>query len=245
MTAKHQIVKISLAKALVEQIEDEVASEHLLKLYVNDYLKTVFSCSPCSIVELIVGHLLTRHVINATSEIKDLRIDRGKAYIQTCLNPESRLPDAETGNDKEESLSLSVDVVVKAARVLDEQAAVFRRTGGTHAAALLGCDGAVLAFSEDIGRHNAVDKVVGKAALDGVCFRKTLLSTTGRLPFEIVLKAANVRVPIVVSVAPPTNKGIEIAEKKGITLIGFARGERFNIYAHPERLRYNNLKRSF
>jgi FdhD protein len=240
MTTKCRIVKVNLVKVLAEHVEDEVASEHIFKLYVNDHLKTVFSCSPRQIVELIIGHLLTRCLINTPSEIKDLRIEQRKAYVQTCSKATSKLSEnIKAGNDEDESLLLSVDVVLKAIKILDEQSALFQRTGGTHAAALLDRNGAVLAFSEDIGRHNAVDKVIGKAALDKVNFRKTLLATTSRLPFEIILKAVNVGVPIVVSVASPTNKGIKIADKKGITLIGFARNRRFNVYAHPERLGYN------
>jgi FdhD protein len=240
MTTKCRIVKVNLVKTLTEHVEDEVASEHIFKLYVNGHLKTVFSCSPCQIVELIIGHLLTTRLINKPSEIKNLRIERRKAYVQTCSKAKSGLCETtKVSHDEDESLLLGVDVVLKAVKVLDEQSAVFQKTGGTHAAALLDFNEYVLAFSEDIGRHNAVDKVIGKAALDKVNFRKTLLATTGRLPFEIVLKAINVGVPIVVSVASPTNKGIKTADKKGITLIGFARDKRFNVYAHPERLGCN------
>jgi FdhD protein len=240
MTTKCKIIKVNLVKAITEHIEDEVASERTLNLYVNNHLKTVFSCSPCQIVELITGHLLATRLINNPSEIKDLRIERRNAYIRTCLRATSSLSKTtKTDNDEYESLLLSVDVVLKAVKVLDEQSAVFQKTGGTHAAALFDYNGAVLAFSEDIGRHNAVDKVIGKAALDEVDFRKTLLATTGRLPLEIVLKAINARVPIVVSVASPTNKGIKTADKNHITLIGFARDKKFNVYTHSERLGYN------
>jgi len=92
-----------------------------------------------------------------------------------------------------------------------------------------------LAFSEDIGRHNAIDKVVGRAALRGVNFRRPLLASTGRLAAEMVVKAANVGIPVIVSLAAPTDKGMNVAEMVGLTLIGFVRGKRFNIYTYPER----------
>jgi FdhD protein len=121
--------------------------------------------------------------------------------------------------------------------MLDSKAAVFKRTGGTHAAALLDSKGEVLAFSEDIGRHNAVDKVIGEASLKRISLEQTILASTGRLSAEIVCKAVNVSIPVVVSLASSTDKGIEVAEKRGLTLIGFVRGERFNVYSHPERIK--------
>jgi len=96
-----------------------------------------------------------------------------------------------------------------------------------------------LEFSEDIGRHNALDKVIGKATLEGVEFTRTLLASTGRLTSEMVIKAASAGIPVIVSMAAPTDKGIKIAEITGLTLIGFARGRRFNIYTNPERIVIN------
>jgi FdhD protein len=113
---------------------------------------------------------------------------------------------------------------------------VFDRTGGLHAAGLFAADGAPLVLREDVGRHNAVDKVVGSLALDGADGEGRILLVSGRLSFEIVQKAAVARVPIVCAVSAPSSLAVEAAESLGVTAVGFLRPGGFNIYAHPERV---------
>jgi len=114
---------------------------------------------------------------------------------------------------------------------------LFARTGGLHGAAAFGRDGDVLVAREDIGRHNAVDKVVGWAALDGrLPLSDAVLVVSGRVSFEIVQKAAVAAIPVVVAVSAGSSLAVDTAERLGICLVGFARGDRANIYAHPERL---------
>jgi FdhD protein len=113
---------------------------------------------------------------------------------------------------------------------------VFDRTGGLHAAGLFGADGLLVALREDVGRHNAVDKVVGSLALDGADGAGRILLVSGRLSFEIVQKAAVARVPIVCAVSAPSSLAVETADALGITAVGFLRPGGFNIYAHPERV---------
>jgi FdhD protein len=92
---------------------------------------------------------------------------------------------------------------------------------------------------EDIGRHNAVDKVIGAGLQCNINFEKTILNCSGRLSSEMILKAGRARIPIVASRAAPTTLAVDIAEEKGITLIGFVRGRRMNVYSHPERISFN------
>ncbi len=113
---------------------------------------------------------------------------------------------------------------------------VFERTGGLHAAGLFDTDGSLLALREDVGRHNAVDKVVGALALDGGDGSGRILLVSGRLSFEIVQKAAVARVPIVCAVSAPSSLAVEAAEELGVTAVGFLRPGGFNVYAHPERV---------
>ncbi len=113
----------------------------------------------------------------------------------------------------------------------------FDRTGGLHAAGLFDGSGRLIALREDVGRHNAVDKLVGRMFLDGqVPLEEKILLVSGRTSFEILQKAAVAGVPIVCAVSAPSTLAVSVAERLEITLVGFLRGPRFNIYTHPERV---------
>jgi FdhD protein len=121
------------------------------------------------------------------------------------------------------------------ARLREAQPA-FGRTGAIHAAAALAADGRVLAAAEDVGRHNAVDKVLGGLLYDPPPSPPAILAVSGRTSFEIVQKAAVAGIPAVASVSAPTSLAIDLADELGITLAGFVRDGRLNLYTHPERL---------
>jgi FdhD protein len=113
----------------------------------------------------------------------------------------------------------------------------FARTGGLHATGRFDSAGALLLVREDVGRHNAMDKVIGRALLDGDCpLHEHVLCVSGRLSFELVQKAAVAGAPILVGVGAPTSLAVALAGDRGLTLCGFARGGRLNVYAGPERV---------
>jgi FdhD protein len=117
-------------------------------------------------------------------------------------------------------------------------AETFRKTGGVHVAALYSAGGELLSLSEDVGRHNAVDKVIGDGVTKNLNFENSFLALSGRLSGDIVLKSARMRIPMVASLAAAINSGVEVAQRTGITLIGFVRGKRMNVYTYPERIIY-------
>ena len=113
----------------------------------------------------------------------------------------------------------------------------FERTGGLHATGLFDAAGELLLVREDVGRHNAMDKVVGQALLEGrLPLAESILCVSGRLAFELVQKAVRAGAPILVGVGAPTSLAVELADDRGLTLAGFARGGRVNVYTHPGRV---------
>ena len=114
---------------------------------------------------------------------------------------------------------------------------IFEQTGGLHAAGLFAADGRLIEAREDVGRHNAVDKLVCHALLSGTLpLRERVLMVSGRVSFEIVQKAAVAGIPITCAVSAPSSLAVEAAERLGMTIVGFLRGDKFNVYSHPERV---------
>lgn len=153
----------------------------------------------------------------------------GKASIEAVLAPAcGRIDDAATA---------SPGLLVSLPPRLREAQRVFERTGGLHAAALFDADGALLRLREDVGRHNAMDKLVGASLLAGeVPLRGRILLVSGRLSFELVQKAARAGVPILAGVSAPSSLAVELAEEAGLTLVGFLRERSFNVYCGGERI---------
>jgi FdhD protein len=128
-------------------------------------------------------------------------------------------------------------VIVSLPEALRKAQRIFEQTGGLHAAALFDREGRLIEAREDVGRHNAVDKLIGHAFLSGETpLRECVLLVSGRVSFEIVQKAAVAGIPITCAVSAPSSLAVQAGERLGMTVVGFLRGEKFNIYSHPERV---------
>ncbi len=154
----------------------------------------------------------------------------GKASIDkltktTCFFPRPAMP------------KISAITLTKLPLLLRSIQSLFDQTGGIHAAAIFSPTGQLITLAEDVGRHNAVDKLLGNCLQNGkIPLRKEVLLLSGRISFELVQKAMMIGIPIIAAVGAPSSLAIELAEEAGITLIGFLRGERFNVYCGVERL---------
>lgn len=133
-------------------------------------------------------------------------------------------------------LEVAEEVIYGLGGELTRRQEVFRGTGGTHGAGVFTSGGGVVVVAEDVGRHNALDKVVGWCALRGEPLDDKVLVISGRISYEMALKAARAGTAVLVSMAAPTSLGLRVAERAGLTTVGFSDGKRFNVYTHPGRI---------
>jgi len=255
-TARRKLLKLSNSEA--KQIEDEVAVDTPVEVYVeNNHFITLWA-SPGMERELAVGHLLAEGIIDSSNEVeamvqdskvliklktdRQLRLETSKVYriIKTACGSETpgslSLLDRLRKPRVASQLRVKPEAVLKIVSELNNRSRVFKATGGTHSAMLCTSEGEVLAYAEDVGRHNAIDKVIGQHALEHRTFSDCILISSGRQPNDMVLKAARVSIPMVVSQAAPLESGIKAAEETGVTLICFMRGKRMNIFTNPKRV---------
>ncbi|TFG06277.1 MAG: formate dehydrogenase accessory sulfurtransferase FdhD [Promethearchaeota archaeon] len=134
------------------------------------------------------------------------------------------------------NLKISSQIIVDSVKTMQKEMNLYRETGGCHGAAIFDTNGEIITVREDIGRHNAIDKVIGALVLKKHDFKDIFLISSGRLTGDSVLKAIRAKIPILASVSAPIESGIRLAFTYGITLIGFVRGKRMNIYTHPKRI---------
>lgn len=235
----------------ITEIDDVIAIEKKIKISVNNEEIVSLSASPCQIREFVVGFLMTEGIlkgdwcpekiiieesekqVNVIVELEGHVCLDGKTITSGCMAAVSFLDNVkETIND---SLKIKPSALFKFFRDFQEKSILYRTTGCIHAAAVAD-ENEILFIAEDVGRHNAVDKVIGWALLNRVPFKGKIMLVSGRISSEMVLKTAKWKIPLIVSRTAPTSLAVEFAEKAGLTLIGFLRGQRFNIYSHPERI---------
>lgn len=136
-----------------------------------------------------------------------------------------------------DGFSVHSSVLLNLGKAMRELQKVHHRIGGTHSAAVFRGDGKAVYQAEDIGRHNAVDKVIGYCLLRKIPLRDKMLVTSGRASYEMAMKAIRVEIPVIATLSAPTSMAVELAEDRGLTLIGYLRGGRMNVYTHAHRIK--------
>lgn len=233
----HKSIQVKAGRP--REIMDEVCIESRFRLMANGEEVTKMVASAEQLEELGAGYMvsegLARSVESVTVNGDEIRVSAdvmpggtrvletsgGTAYVR-------RLPHVGTGSQ------ISIDDVYRMTAAIESED--WKKTGGLHCSVLF-CDGTLAAKACDVGRHNTVDKVIGHALLAGLDRSRCVLGCTGRQPAGMVAKAANAGIPVIISRAASTDRGIETAEEAGITLICFSRGDRFTIYTHPWRVK--------
>ncbi|MFA6053882.1 MAG: formate dehydrogenase accessory sulfurtransferase FdhD [Thermodesulfovibrionales bacterium] len=245
---KRKIIKYQGASG--EETEDSVAVEKKLRLFLNGEELITLNCTPSMIPELINGILLTENIVSdkIPSESITLQINEGlSVYVSVAGDavPEGMhftrclggftFSQGKTFRKIEDNFVLAPENLMAIFQGFHQRSELFRLTGCFHSAAL--SDGkSILAFAEDIGRHNAVDKVTGYALLNDISFRGKLMLVSCRISSEIVSKCARWEIPVIASRGAATDLAVEIAEAAGMTLIGFVRGGNLNVYSNPQRI---------
>jgi FdhD protein len=227
-----------------------VPSEMELTICVNRQELVTILCTPIKLNYLVLGFLYGEGIISGVGNVVMMRVceDDGLADVRLS-NPAYKLPTQRIitpacgsgklfktqGERIDSGLVATPAEVLSLMKQLQEQMVLYRLTGGVHTSALAET-GNLLVVAEDIGRHNTLDKIQGECLTRRIPTRDRLLLITGRVSSEMLLKAAKMQVPVVVSQHSPTGSAVSLARDLGITLVGHARGRRLLVYSHPERL---------
>jgi FdhD protein len=241
-----------------KKVGDVVVKEFPLSIVLNGQQLVTLLCSPDKLDYLAAGFLFSEGLIKSRRDIKTLDVDEGRGVVWIETEKGGMLPDdflskryITTGCGKgtsflglprgklkrnESKIKLSPPQISALMRDFQERSLTHRETGGVHSAALANPRGIII-FSEDIGRHSAIDKILGECVLKGISTRNRIILTSGRISSEILMKTARANIPIIISKSAPTDMGVSIAEESGVTLVGFALGKRMNVYSNERRIR--------
>ena len=238
--------------------EDIVVREFPLTIFLNGQELVTLLCSPANQKYLAVGFLLSEGLIKNKSDFTDVAVDsqRGVVRVQTTEGKDMatgimfkrmitsgcgkgatfyNVADVQGKVKVESKIMISADDVFTLIREFQHHSEIFKATGGVHSAALCGATD-ILVFHEDIGRHNAIDKIFGECILNDIPTTDRIVVTSGRITSEILLKVNKRNIPVLISKSAPTDQGVKLAKDLGITLIGFVRGKKMNVYANEWRI---------
>ena len=205
-------------------VEDCIAVEEIYNIFINGEFVKFLSLSPNFLNEFAVGFAISEGFLN---KIDKVEVDKNNIYIFG----EKINKIKSNKNNKEIKIDIETLRKIISYKI---KAKYWEITGSFHWASIFDLKGNNIIFVEDIGRYNAIDKVIGYAILNNYNLNELILKCSGRIPYEIVKKAINSGLNVIISKSPPTDKAINLAEKNNILLIGFARNGKFNIYTSED-----------
>lgn len=265
LTARRPVVR--LRNGHVVERPDALAVEEPLVIRIGAAARSLTMRTPGDDFDLVAGWLVSEGAISDPGDITGMRLcpdedNTVEVALAPGVTPPAPRAFATTsacgvcGSDTvvevraglrwpvaADDVSIDPAVVAALPEVLRDRQRAFDRTGGLHAAGIFDPAGRPVYVREDVGRHNAVDKVVGAALRDGALpLRGHVLQVSGRASFELVQKAARAGIPVLSAISAPSSLAVDLAVECGITLLGFVRGERMNVYARPDRLVYVGIQ---
>lgn len=240
-------------------LKDSVVAEFPLTIILNDQELVTLLCSPAKIKYLALGFLASEGLLRSREEIAKVMVNQRRGVVRVS----TKVPTAIEGNQifkrfitsgcgkgtaftsvadalnrkkVESEVTLSKGQVFALMKRFQGHSEIYRNTGGIHSCALLNGE-KIIVFSEDVGRHNAVDKIFGECLLEGISTQDRVIVTSGRISSEILGKVAQKSVPIIISRSATTDMAIRTASNLGVTLVGYVRGKRMNVYTNSWRIR--------
>ncbi len=262
---KSESVKITkLVGDDVREMDDLVAVEEPLQITVDGAPIAVVMRTVGDDADLVTGFLVTEGIIDSVASVRRIDLEQKQNHALVFLEDDVQVDLARLQRNLYSASSCgicgktSIDEVFLQIKKSDQARGkffitkealtelpnrlkksqdVFEQTGGLHAAGLFDSEGELLIIREDVGRHNAIDKVLGKALTEGVDLTEVALQLSGRVSFEVVQKALMVGIPLVSAISAPTSLAVNFAERGDLTLIGFMRGEKMNIYSGTDRVK--------
>jgi len=244
---------ISIDRDSAREIEADVCVEESVNLLLNGIRVASLTITPVELEAFAYGYLICEGLIKSIDEVEGLeikwpninvsvpRFDNDDVGLWMEIRSSGCVGVKSTWNDLDEPLRSDIvidkDTIFNCLGFINELAINWKKTGGTHCTIIFDSAGSIVSYAEDIGRHNSMDKAVGKALLDGRDLSGCLMVCTGRMAGGMVAKAYRAGVPLLVSNTAPFATGIDLARKLNMTLICFARAPRMLIYSKPERVR--------
>jgi FdhD protein len=243
-----------------ESFDAETIVESPVSLTVNGQVLLTFMCTPVELEALAIGFLFNEGILESMEDVADVRVCEHGDNVDVWLNRSVEQPaswrrtsgctggvtavDALARVDvsfRGDQLRVEPEAVGQLVEQLFDSQSLYRETGGVHTSAL--SDGEKIVISaEDIGRHNTLDKIAGLCLMKNIQPETRILITTGRISSEMLQKAARLNAPILISRTSPSSLSIEMAQRYGITLIGYARRHRFNVYTGNQRVKRTEMQ---
>ena len=235
-----------------QQVSLSVPKEMAFTIYINNQELVTILCTPFKLNCLVLGYLLAEDIIVDMKDVASMRVCEDDALADVKLNrtdyvlPQKRILTSGCGGGVslnmdmgaskiKTDISVAPERILRLMRYMQESAKLYNLTGGLHTSALCN-DKAVMVMSEDIGRHNTLDKIMGECLLRKISPKNKILLTSGRVSSEMTLKVAKMQVPVIASLTSPTQRAVTLARDLDITLAGYVRGTHLIVYTRPDRL---------
>lgn len=249
------VVKIDATKKKL--CKDSVTEEVFLTLHLDGSEFVTLLCSPGNLKELSAGFLFSSGLIHSPDDIEKIYIDNKTMTSHVSLKEKGLSEDVifkrvytsgcgkgmlfynvlDLAHRKKVTVAMTLQsqYITDLMKAFDKKSAIFKSTGGVHSAAL--CYGErIVSFHEDIGRHNAIDKIIGDALYSNLDMADFIVLTSGRISSDVMFKVQKMGSAVIVSRSAPTDLAVKLAKQWNVTLVGFARGKRMNVYSAPERI---------